>query len=251
NKERSAILKLILEFKLKEQNMPLEYRKVFMHFIKVCLNNANDGKYFDYFYEDTKAKNFAFSMFFDKPIYKKSGIELASNRLKVIFTVYEKMEGLILYNSFLENRGKEVLFSEGSNYMQLNKVTKINEPEVYGNKVLIKMNSPLLVRKHDRESNLDKYYCYDNAKFKEELESNIKRQLQRQGFSKEFVEGVQVVPVKCKKVVVKHYGCKLDGNLGNFIIEGNSLILNYLLKAGIGSRHSEGFGQAEFIEEVL
>lgn len=243
-------MRLVLEFTLKDQNMPLEYRKVFMHFIKSCLTNANEGKYYDSFYEEAKSKNFTFSMFFDNPQYTKEKVILSSKRVKVIFSVLDKMEGYIFYSGFLEKKNTKVLL-EDDNFMILNKVTKISEPEVHNNKMLIKMNSPLLARKHNRESNRDEYFYYEQEEFIQELEYNLRLQLTRQGFQDVLISGLMVIPVKCRKVVVTHYGCKFAGSLGNFLIEGDAVILNYLLKSGFGSRHSEGFGMAEFLTDDL
>jgi CRISPR-associated endoribonuclease Cas6 len=243
-------LKLVLEFTLKNESMPLEYRRVFMHFLKTCLANANDGKYYDSFYEKGKSKNFTFSMFFDNPKYTSKGIDLASKNVKVVFSILEEMEGYLFYSSFLEKRHTKITL-ENNNYMVLDRVRKVNEQEVHNCKMLVKMNSPLLVRKHDRENNRDQYYYFEEEEFKKELSYNLNLQLQREGFAEKLIENLKVIPIKCKKVVVKHYNCQYAGTLGNFLIEGNPKILNYLLKAGVSSRRSEGFGHAELLTDDL
>lgn len=241
-------MRLLLEFSLKEPTIPIEYRRVLMHLVKTCLKNANDSKYYDRFYEETKPKNFTFSMFFDAPKFTPERILLVTKRVKVIFSVFDKMEGYILYSSFLEKKGAKILL-ENDNHMILNKVIKLQEPEAHTNKMLIKMNSPLLVRKHDRESNRDQYYSFEEDEFEEGLYYNLRLQLLREGFDETSIEGLKVTPIKCRKVIVQHYGCKFAGSLGNFLVEGNQVVLNYLLKSGLSSRRSEGFGMPELLTD--
>lgn len=241
-------LKFALEFTLKINIIPVEYRRVFMHFLKTCLDNANDGKYYEEFYGEPKSKDLTFAVFFDNPVFAEDSIQVANNRLKVLFSVADKMESYIFYSSFLEKKHSKIVL-EHDNYMILDTVTKISEPEVHNSSMLVKMNSPLLVRKHDRHNNHDWYYCFEEEEFNEETHNNLRFQLANAGFSEELIKEVKLQPIKCRKVIVRHYGCKFAGNLGNFLVEGNPVVLNYLLKAGIGSRHSEGFGMMEFLTD--
>lgn len=241
-------MKFALEFILKKNAIPVEYRRVIMHFLKTCLGDTNDGKYYDDFYGEPRAKDLTFATFFDNPLFLEDEIQLASNRLKVLISVAGKMESYIFYSSFLEKKHTKVML-EHENYMILDTITKLSEPEVHNTSMLIKMNSPLLVRKHDKFNNHDWYYNFEEEEFKEEVMENLVFQLNNAGFSKELVEGVNLQVIKCKKVIIKHYGCKFAGSLGNFLLEGDPIILNYLLKAGLGSRHSEGFGMMELLTD--
>lgn len=243
-------LRLTLEFQLQANRVQVEYRKVFMHFLKACIDDANDGKYYEDFYGSCKAKNFTFSIFFDEPCFKGEFIELGSNRVKMLFSVADQMQGYIFYSSFLEKRHKKIILAD-DNYMTLEKVMKIAEPEVHNDKMIIKMNSPLLVRKHDRSTNYDQYLYYEQEEFEKEVAKNLRYQLQEEGFEEGYINNVRILPIKCRKVVVKHYGCKFAGSLGNFLIEGDPIILNYLLQAGIMGRRSEGFGMAELLTDEL
>lgn len=243
-------MKFSLEFKLKENKISCEYRKTIMYFLKRCINDANDGKYYDDFYGNSNSKNLTFSVFLKNPQFIGEKIILGSNQLKVIISILDIKYSYIFYSSFLEAKHKKVVL-ESDNYMVLEKVIKLSETEVYNNKLLIKMNSPLLVRKHDREKNRDWYFYFSEQEFKEELKNNLQFQLYNEGFSEQLINEIRIEPIKCKKVVVKHYGCRFAGSLGNFLLEGNPIILNYLLKAGISSRRNEGFGMAELLTDDL
>lgn len=54
---------------------------------------------------------------------------------------------------------------------------------------------------------------------------------------------------KATKTVVYHYKNYIECSLGTFIISGDRAVINYLLKSGIGSRKSAGFGFAQLIAE--
>jgi CRISPR-associated endoribonuclease Cas6 len=231
-----------------KNNIPLEYRSIFMHFLKNCLDGANDGKYYNEYYSGTKTKNFTFAIFFDRPKFGKKDIELSSNRVKMIFSTSDKLTGYIFYSSFLEKKQKKILL-KNDNFMILKNVTKIAEAIVKNNRILVTMNSPLVIRNHNRENNKDYYYSFLNEFFDNETKGVLKHQLECQGFNDKYLEEIKIIPIKCKKVIVKHYNCYIEASVGNFLIEGNPAVLTYLMQAGVGSRKSEGFGMMELLTE--
>ncbi len=243
-------MKLVLEFVTDKNIFPIEYRRTCIHFLKECLNNANDGKYYEDYYGGTNTKSFTFAVFFDKPSFGENCIELSSNRVKMLFSTSDKLTGLIFYSSFIEKKNKNIMLSN-DNSMKLQYITKVAEPTIKSDKILVKMNSPLIIRNHNRELNKDYYYAYDQEAFEKEAIRTIRHQLENQGFGDKFLEGLKITPIKCKKVIVKHYRCKIEGSLGNFLIEGHPAILNYLLQSGIGSRKSEGFGMFELLTDEV
>lgn len=241
-------VRLLLEFQLEEYKIPLEYRKFFLHFIKDSLSDANGGKYYNQFYDGTNAKNYTFAIFFDKPQFQKDEILLQSKRVKMLFSTSEKMTGFIFYNSFLERKKKKYNLEKG-NTIQLLNVRNLREQEIGTNQILVKTNAPLVVRKHIREENKDYYYSFEKEEFLQEANQSMARQLSRAGFSEEVIEGVKLQPVKCRKVIITHYGCKIETTVGTFLLEGNQAILSYFVQAGIGARKSEGFGMLELLAQ--
>lgn len=241
-------MRLLLEFQLEENIIPLEYRKFFLHFIKDSLSDANGGKYYKQFYNGTDAKNYTFAIFFDKPQFQKDEILLQSKRVKMLFSTSEKSTGLIFYTSFLEQKKKKYNL-EKRNTIQLLSVRNLREPEIGANQILVKTNAPLVVRKHTKEENKDYYYSFEKEEFLQEANQSIVRQLLRAGFSDIIVESVKIQPVKCRKVIVTHYGCKIETTVGTFLLEGNKSVLSYFIQAGIGARKSEGFGMLELMAQ--
>ena len=114
------------------------------------------------------------------------------------------------------------------------------------------MSEPLCIRSHNPETNKDWYYsCKAGDQFMTECQRVISYELQRAGFS-ESLSQVSMTPINARSIVVKHYGINIECSVGDFELTGNSAVLDYLLKAGIGSRRSSGFGIAKIIaqEEV-
>lgn len=243
-------MKLVIDFTTEKDNFPIEYRRFFMHFLKSCINDANDGKYYEKYYQKSQAKNFTFAIFFDKPRFNSDSIELSSNRVKMIFSTSDQLTGLIFYSGFLEKKNRKIRLSN-DNSMVLKNVTKIADPIIDNNKILVKMNSPLLIRSHCGVSNKDYYYSYVSESFTKEAKRVIRFQLDREGFADDYLKGLKITPIKCKKVIVKHYNCMLEASLGNFMLEGNPAVLRYLVMNGVGSRKSEGFGMMELLTDQL
>ena len=63
----------------------------------------------------------------------------------------------------------------------------------------------------------------------------------------EIVDSLQVTPIKAKKVIIKFYEKQIECSTGIFILEGDIELLNYLYKAGMGSKHSAGFGMFQIV----
>ena len=113
------------------------------------------------------------------------------------------------------------------------------------NKITIKFQSPLCTRR--REQKKDYYYSFENEKFEETLKINIKEQLKITNIPEETVDTLKITPIKAKKVIIKFYEKQIECSTGTFELEGDIELLNYLYKAGIGSKHSAGFGMFQIV----
>ena len=239
-------MKLLVKFQVEKYEISKEYRRVFLHIIKDSLTSVNHGKYYNEFYNGTNTKNFTFSVFFDKPEFTKDRITLQSNQVKLLLSTSDKKTGFILYNCLLEKKGKRYPL-ESDNKIQLVSVRNVKEPEVNDNKILVKTSSPLVVRNHIKEGNKDYYYSFEREEFLETAKQSMKRQLLQVGFTEDMMGEISIQPLKCKKVIVAHYGCKIETTVGILLLEGSKMALSYFLKAGLCSRKSEGFGMLELL----
>ncbi|MCI8648320.1 MAG: CRISPR-associated endoribonuclease Cas6 [Firmicutes bacterium] len=237
-------MKLAVHFTLEKNEIPKKYREIFLSFFKKSLTDAENGKYFDQYYEPGQEKDFTFSVFFSNPKFLQTTIELGEARGKLLFSCSDKFTGFLFFSAFLEQMKKPFLI-EGGNQLTVTSVKQVQQPEVKESQAMVKMLSPLCIRRHVRESNRDMYYLYNQKEFEERAAYVVKHKLMRAGFSQEISDTLSIIPVNCKKTVVDFYHKKLPCSLGYFLLEGDRAILNYLLQSGIGSHCSAGFGMAE------
>ncbi len=239
-------MRIELQFLVQKNEFPLDYRRTFISFLKSCLTQCNEGVYMDKYYEPGKEKEYSFAIFFEKPKFLQNNIELGSQKVKMVFSTSDKLTGFIFYSTFLENKNKKFPL-EKNNEMTLINVKQLQKQTITSTQVLFQTASPLCIRKHNTEKNLDYYYSCSSEDFKTVFLYVIKKQLENAGFPKEYIDGLNIEPVHCKTVIVKHYNCKIECTLGKFMMEGNQNVLQYLFNAGAGSRKSSGFGMLELI----
>ncbi len=137
--------------------------------------------------------------------------------------------------------------------MKLNSIIEKKVEKIYSQKIIIRtaMGSGLCIRDHNREKNEDNYYIYSDENFQEKMKMILNAQGIRAGFSEKIMNELRCKPLNCKKIVVKHYNHYINISAGMFQMEGQPEVLNYFLNAGMGSRHSAGFGLIELVAQDL
>ena len=241
-------MKLELQFELKNTEISKDYRRTFLHIFKTALTQANNGKYYDQYYAEGKKKDFTFSVYLPDAVFKENTIEVPQKMGKLYFSTADSFAGFAFYSAFLELQKMEFQLAEG-NTLRISSVKKLTEQLARGKRALVKTMSPLCIRKHTKENNYDYYYSTAHEAFPEECRRVIGYQLMQAGFSQEICGSFNMTPVNTKKVVVTFYGNKIECSLGYFLLEGDTAAINYLLKAGAGSRHSCGFGTLQYQTE--
>ncbi len=239
-------MRVEVEFSTKKNEFPLEYRRVVMSYLKSSVQNCNGGKYMDEYYEAGQERRYSFAVFFDKPKYLEDRIELNSGKVKMVFTTADKLTGFVFYSAFLESRNKVVPL-KNDNELTVVKVRELKQRVVTDDEALFKLISPLCVRKHKHDTNQDYYYSYEREGFREVFLHVVKKQLRNAGFAEEYLQEIDIIPISCRKVIVKHYECKIECTIGTIVLKGNKSILQYLLNSGMCSRRSEGFGTLELL----
>lgn len=243
-------MKILLQFTLKHNRLPLDYRRVILSFFKRSLSEIAEGKYYEKYYFTPERRNFTFAVNLPAPKFSKTEIELGKNEMKIIFSTADSTTGFVFMSAFIKQKGKEIP-APMNNTLRLVGVTQLPEKEVVSTSVLIKMLSPLCLRLHNADDNLDKYISVANSDFNSIAIEIIKRQLIESGFDEKIVSGFSIKPLNAKKTVVYHYKNYIECSIGDFIISADKAILNCLIKSGIGSRKSAGFGFAQLIAEEM
>lgn len=246
-------MRLELQMELLKPELDIDYRRILISYLKFALEHCEGGRFFEKFYKnrDNIVKDYSFSVFFSRPKFTKEKIYFDNNQMKIIFSCSDNNRtGLIFHTAFLSIQHMKFPLANG-NYMILKKVVQkkevlITEPVVYFQTML---GNGLCIREHDRETNRDTFITCEDKDFKDKAEVIIKNQLQMAGFDKSQYENIEIDPVDCKKIVVKHYGIYMDLTVGVFKMSGDMNVLQYLYQSGVGSHHASGFGALNVVRQ--
>lgn len=237
-------MRMKLYFTLENEKMPIDYRRSIISFIKLSLSEYSENEFKKYYNQkDNIVKPYAFSVFFKHPQINAKEIILEDKQFEMNMTIENYKTAIIMYNAFNHRKNKK--FSINQNSWTLQNIVLIPEKEIKENKIIIKFQSPLCAR--EREEYKDYYYSFENEKFEETLKMNVKEQLKITEFPKQIVDTLKITPIKAKKVIIKFYEKQIECSTGIFELEGDIELLNYLYKAGMGSKHSAGFGMFQIV----
>lgn len=237
-------MRIKLYFTLENTKIPIDYRRSIISFIKLSLSEYGEKEFKKYYNQkDNIIKPYTFSIFFRQPQITGKEIVVKDRKFEMNMSIENYETAITLYNSFNHQKNKK--FSINQNSWTLKKIIFIPEKEIKDNKIVIKFQAPLCVRQ--RVENKDYYYSFENEKFEETLKMNVKEQLKITNISLELIDTLKITPIKAKKVIIKFYEKQIECSTGIFELEGNIELLNYLYKAGIGSKHSAGFGMFQIV----
>lgn len=246
-------MRLCLILELKESFLPIEYRRVILSYIKNAISKCNEGKYYDDYFKDTNQKDYCFSVVLPKSKFNKDKILLEKNEIKIILSTESKSKtSLILFSAFIAQKNKSYPLPDNNN-MTLKSINTEKEQIITNSKAIFKttIGSGLCVRNHIKENNTDKYYTYNDQEFREKLKVVLYNQAIKLGIKEDEALNINVNPIQCKKVVVKHYRRYIDTTVGMIEIQGNPRLLQYFYDTGIGSRKSSGFGMLDLVTQDL
>jgi CRISPR-associated endoribonuclease Cas6 len=239
------MIQLSLEFQLEKPQLPLEYERLMVSFLKAASRNYSEDM-FERLYnkEHSIIKSFTFSTYLPGAVFKGDTIFLRDNRFKVFFTDADMGQTIEWFNAFQLMRYKQ--YPVSGNSMKLISIRSNNRKDIVDDEIIVKMQSPLIVRRHDSVTNKDIYYTYADEGFSKALCENVEIFIQKMEIGVD-AEGLSIEPVKARKVVVNCFGRKVDANLGIYKLRGNCELLNILYQAGMGARRSEGHGKFEIL----
>ena len=242
-------MRLSLHCELKENEIPLDYRRKIVSMFKRCLTNYDKNVYNKYYHmRDPIQKEFTFSNYFQKPIMKKETIEIPNKRIIINFSTSDNVIGIDFYNAFVKNLYQEISFSN-LNSIKITRIVVQKERKIASNKVVFRTQSPLIVRDHHPESGKDWYYSCNDMNFEKFLKRNLYNQL-KDKFSEKVekdLENLSIRKVSMKKIIVTSYGIKMASSIGSFEMEGEQYILNEIYQSGAGSKKSLGFSMVDII----
>lgn len=244
-------MRFCLEFDLEQNEIPLDYRSCLLSFFKYAFKNYDEEVYENLYSKRYLTKKpFTFSVFLGKAEFGYKDILLENNKIKLNFSTSHYEYGIYFYNAMLKMKFISYPFG-GINKIILKSLNFIKEIVINKNEIIAKTLSPIIIRKHDKEKNFDFYYDFHDDDSIKVLKENIINSGQVFfDFDLQFdVEKLEIIPMKLKKIQILYHDHKFIGSIGILELKGKDYLLDYLVKAGIGARRSQGFGMLE-IKEV-
>lgn len=244
-------MRVELLFELEKPELLKDNKSIWISFLKNVLSNCNKGKYYGRYFSGTNSKDYTFSVILPKPQFVGEKVLLENNQVKMIFSADDRNKsGLIFYAAFIQAKKRKFPLPEG-NAMILTNIRQLREQLIVSSKVMFRTvtGGGLVVREHDKEKNSDRYYTFQDEGFHDTLKTVLKLQANEAGFSEHLAEKITMTPIQCRKVLVKQYGTYVDVTVGIFQLEGDPDLLQYLYQAGMGSKHSMGYGLLDIISQ--
>lgn len=234
-----------LTFRLEDNWLPREIDRLLISFLKASAQSYSQEFYMK-LYDKSQSiiKSFTYSYFLPGAKFSKEKIELAKNEFLMLFSDADQEELLYFFNAFQLMKHKK--YPINGNSMELVSIHMQKLNEIKESEIVIKMQSPLIVRNHNSENNKDIYYTYDMDGFAQALKENVEIFLGRMGVNIK-TEDFSIQGIKGKKVVVPVFGRNTDASIGIYKLTGTCQLLNILYMAGLGARRSEGHGKFEVI----
>ncbi len=231
-------------FELEQPQLDIQYRKSIISYIKHSLQEYDENLYQEIYIGNNK-KTFTWAPILSKPKFEQETIKLQDNNFSILFSAYNYLYALHLYNAFLNQKRKK--FSLNQNSMTLKNIVMIPERTINSNKIQVKMASPIICRNHNQETLKDMYYSFERPEFEKYIKINIFEQMKAEGLDSSLLEEFKITPINSKKIIVKLYEKKIEASIGQFELEGNKQLLDYLYRAGIGAKKAMGFGLMEIL----
>lgn len=244
-------MRLELSFELKKSRLPADNKRLWISFLKHALSRAGDGRFYERYFSGTPQKDYTFSIILPGARFQGEDVFLSDNSMKLLFSADDKKKtGLIFYQAFIAQKNREFPLPDG-NSMLLKKIVQLPEKLIMGNKAVFRttLGGGIVIRQHDRKTNKDKFFSYEDEGFCEQMRQVLGYQAREAGFSEQDGKDIKFTPLQCKKVLVKQWKIWVDVTCGTFMLEGKPELLQYLYQAGLGSKHSMGYGMLDFLTE--
>ncbi|MDE5932744.1 MAG: CRISPR-associated endoribonuclease Cas6, partial [Lachnospiraceae bacterium] len=222
-----------LTFELEQSWLPKETDRLIISFLKASAQ-ACSQEFYEKLYDKSRSviKSYTYSCYLPGAKFRQEKIELESDTFSLFFSDADPQELLFFFNSFQLMKRKK--YPMNGNSMTLVSIHMQQLSEIKENEIVIRMQSPLIVRKHHPEDNTDVYYTCEMEGFDKALKENVTIFLDRMGINA-GTDDFSIQTIKGRKVVVPVFGRNTDASLGIFKLSGSCRLLNILYQAGVGA----------------
>lgn len=237
-------MKYVLRFELKGNEIKSDYRPIIVSYFKKAISEYMEGRFFHELYDGGAThKNLTWSVRLSKPKFMRDYILLGDNKIDVTIKIDDINTALIFYSALLEMKHKFFNIGNG-NQMTLRSIHMVKDAKIMTNFAVFKILSPICLRQHQRQGNVDHYVSIGDDEFLTELNRKLKEDI---AYMQKEVDELEYDLNGLRKVIVPVYGLLISATIGTLIIKGDPRILNHVKNSGIGSRRNSGFGLLDVI----
>lgn len=228
-------------YKLSKDTIPIDYRRGIISLLKKAFENSNIEIYKN-FYENKNniTKPFTFSVYLPYSNIKENEI-VTSRKLILNFSTNSILISTYLYNGLLKLK-EYPLFN---NTLLLEHFIYEPEIKIKSNVCLFRTMSPILIESREP----DKYLVVGDIEFEKEFNYHLNT-LFKNFLPNKMENVISFIPKNIKKIVITHFGLKLDGMIGEFFLKGDSECLQLIYDIGLGARRNQGFGMLKLITQI-
>lgn len=238
-------MRIKIEIETERDELPIDYRGKFLSYVKSAFADYSPELFEALYGIGSQTKSFCFSIYFVPEVeIGKEGVVLHSRKFVVWFTSPDILLGVHLINAFMNRRHKWFPLADCSNKLRVMSINKVQEHSFSGNAIPFKILSPIVIRDHNKDTKKDWYYTFEDDACEQIWKRNLKTEL-KDKFGRNVDNDISALQIRSdhmKKTVVKNYGIYIPCTIGSFVLEGEKYLLEYMYKAGIGSKRSLGFG---------
>lgn len=241
-------MRFAIELEFSKDLIQKDKNRLIISLLKKAFLNFNEDFYNRIYEEDkTLRKDFTFAIYLGNCEFLREEIKLQIPKAILNISTFNYIEGIMIYNSFhkLQKDKTECIFGE-NNFVKVVSIKKVYETIVNKSSMDFKTLSPIVVKEHRRSLNDEQtfYHSIENEKGLENLNKFMKAILTEK-FPQKYKDilNLQITLKSNVKVVkVKNYGIVFPTSLCIINIKGNSELIDYIYKSGIGSKTNSGFG---------
>lgn len=245
-------------FETKNNRLPLNYNSLMLSFLKSAVEKSDPDLYEQWFDKSRNSsslrKSYTFSCSFPAPVglggerlslFQTDGLQLGENSFSFFLSTSDLVDLMKLYNALLGEYKRGEFYPAKENAVRIARIFLSELPEIRSSSALIRFDSPVLARRHDKDANKDKFLKFHEGEFIDAIRDSTEKALEAAGLDSRRmgVERLELVPVKARSTVVQYYGFKVNGNIGVYEIRGATELLNFLLASGVGSATGSGHGK--------
>ena len=238
-----------VELVLDKEAIPKDKNRIILSFLK-HIYESYDKDYYKSIYEEekNKVKDFTFSLYMPNCKFTREEIIIPEKKIILNFSTADMKDGIFFYNAILANRGRA--YNIKGNSITVCNINMNKEKPITNDYAIYSTMSPIVVREHKGDNKKTWYHSLNEEEGKEIFISNLKYQL-LDNFGEERKLDIEEIKVevlgRSKEVKVKHYGIEVLSNICKIKVQAKPYILDYLYKAGVGSRKSSGFGMVDLV----